>query len=175
MTDREYALYIYRKNISEDVSNMIGTDKDLSCYLRELNPVEFDRYKPPRGKNLKTTQVRALHNAIRILPQDRNMLLYFWRFVFNMDIKVIKRYAGVDFPNGVIEVLRFACKRYLGVLDPISDLSMRNVFELLSSNYEIVLVTDQNGICWFKQLKVNSGIIYELASGKGYLNESKVL
>lgn len=108
-----------------------------------------------------------MRGFIRRLPQDRNMLLYFRRFVFCVDIKTIRRYAGIEHANGVIEVLRFACQRYLELNRLISYLGMRPVFEALIPERELLLIGDRHGICWFRDMRIESEGIRDALSFSG--------
>ena len=137
---------------------------DFLKYLRQLSPAEFDKYTPPKGVRLNAEQIRRLRNVARQLPQDRNMLLYFWRFTFDMDIKTIRRYAGIEYANGVIEACRFACKRYLEMEKPISNLGLRPVFEALIPEYEMLLVSNKRGICWFRDYGIEAEIVHGAVS-----------
>jgi hypothetical protein len=92
------------------------------------------------------------------------MLLYFWRFLFGMDINTIRRYSGADYPNGRIEAFRFACKRYLDMESTISNAGFRPVFESLIPEYEILLVSDKKGVCWFRDCWVEADIAFEAIS-----------
>jgi len=151
---------------------------DLVSYLRSLSPAEFDKYTPPKGVQLNPAQVRKLQHCVRQLPQDRNMLLYFWRFVFGMDIKAIRRYTGIEHANGIIEAFRFACKRYLEMDRHISNLGLRPVFDVLIPEYEILLVSDKKGICWFRDYWLDAEIVHSAlseaehsATDKGKVNQ----
>ena len=132
---------------------------DYVEYLNSLDPAEFDRYTPPTGVSLRAAQRKKLQEFVRLLPQDRKMLLYMWRFAFHMDIKTIRRYAGIEYANGIIEVFRFACKRYLEMDMNISDHGLRPVFEQLMPEYEMLLVSKEKGICWVRDLSLDAEII----------------
>lgn len=137
---------------------------DCLQYLRQLKPAEFDKYAPPRGVRLNAGQIRKLRDVARQLPQDRNMLLYFWRFLFEMDVKVIRRYAGIEYANGIIEAFRFACKHYLEIEKPISNAGLRPVFESLIPEYEMLLVSEKSGVCWFRDLALEEEIVHSAVS-----------
>ena len=121
---------------------------DPRAYLFSLNPAEFDKYRAPQGASISANQIKKLENFLCRLPRDRNMLVYFWRFVYCMDIRIIRRFAGIEYVNGVIEALRFTCKRYLEMEKPISNAAMGKAFELLLPDYEIILISVDKGICW---------------------------
>ncbi len=137
---------------------------DLLNHLQSLNPAEFDKYTPPRGVQLSPAQVQTLRHFVRQLPQDRKMLLYLWRFLFDMDIKTIRRYAGIEHANGVIEAFRFACKRCLEMDRHISNLGLRPVFEALILEYEILFVSDKKGICWYRNYWFDADIAHSAVS-----------
>jgi len=142
---------------------------DFLKYLKNLNPAEFDKYTPPKGVALTASQARKLQYLTRQLPIDRNMLLYFWRFVFGIDIKAIRLYADIENANGVIESLRFACKRYLGLDKPISNAGMARVFEPIMDDYEIVLVSAEKGICWYSGKTLDSTLVKAALEERGFI------
>jgi hypothetical protein len=147
---------------------------NFRSYLGQLKPAEFDRYTPPKGVQLKSDQIKKLLAVVRLLPQDRNMLLYFWRFVFDMDIKTICRYAGIEYANGVIETFRFTCRRYLEMDRDISNLGLRPVFETLIPEYEMLLVSDKRGICWFRDYGLDAEIVHSAISESDQHNKYSV-
>lgn len=129
------------------------------AYWKSLNPADFDRYTPLKGTMPTDRQIREIAAFISHLPHNQKMLLYFWRFVFRMDIKTIKRYSGIDYANGVIEVLRFSCKRCLNIDKNISDNGMAKAFEQLLPDFEILLVSSQAGICWHRKTLIDPYIL----------------
>lgn len=103
------------------------------AYLQSLKPDEFDRYRarpPKKGRIPTNCQIDRLTAFLQLLPHDRNMLVYIWRFVFFMDTKIIKQYSGVDHAHGVSEVLRFTCKRHIDYAYTLSDHAMHRAFAI---------------------------------------------
>jgi len=81
-----------------------------------------------------------------------------------MDIKTIRRYSGIEHANGIIEAFRFACKRYLELEQPISDLGLRPVFEAMIPEFEILMVFNKTGVCWFRDFGLEAEEIYGAVS-----------
>lgn len=133
-------------------------------YLQSLEPRDFDRYraKPPKKGQIPTArQIDRITEFLKLLPHDRNMLVYIWRFVFFMDTKIINQYSGVPYAHGVTEVLRFVCKRHIDYAHTISDHAMHRAFNPLLSDFEILLVSAQAGFCWRQTKLIDAGLIYD--------------
>ena len=119
------------------------------AYLKSLKPKEFNAYSVKPTYNTPTKEeIKKLTLFLSKLPHDRNMLVYLWRFVFFIDKKIIKQYSGVEYANGISEILRFVCKRHIDYRFNISDRVMEQAFRPLLPDFEILLVSYQAGICW---------------------------
>jgi len=134
-------------------------------YLQSLSPAEFDRYRarPSKKGQIPTNrQIDRLTAFLRLLPHDKNMLVYIWRFVLFMDTKIINQYSGVEYAHGVSEALRFTCKRHIEYAYTLSDHAMHRAFAPLLPDFEILLVSRQAGICWHQNKMIDPGLIQDV-------------
>lgn len=131
----------------------------LSAYLNADSYRDFDRYRPKQGGKLSPAEREQLAGLVSSLPQDRHMLLYIWRFVFQIRIDIIRLNDPIAHANGVIEALRFACKRYLMREEPIPDSEMQRVFQLVLPELELVLIFAKQGICWVRSIEIPAALV----------------
>lgn len=122
---------------------------------------EFRGYRPRKFTILKKDALVRLTEYMRTIQDDSYLIIFLWRFVFKMDEKVISKYSNEDNINGIVESFRFSCQRYLDISESIADESMGKALSVLLDDYEIILLSREQGITWARMIRIGDAYTFK--------------
>jgi len=140
-----------------------------SSYPHQFQPEAFKDYAPPTNQkdDLNSRDMLKLCGYVRdvLEANSEDALILIWRFAFGIDCETIRYFSKTKrIVNGVCEAFRFGCKRLLEREAAVSNASLRRVFRVVLSDYEILLLHRKRGISWMSRNRLERDIsIGELA------------